>query len=83
MCCVNRITQLSRALVYGSYALPRMHGLGPRVGRVARVAYRVVMGLFETVLWVDGREFEVTFPSMLYVWNVAGAARGGERINLR
>ena len=56
-----------------------MHGLGPRVGRVARVAYRVVMGLFETVLWVDGREFEVTFPSMLYVWDVAGAARGGEK----
>ena len=59
-----------------------MHGLGPRVGRVARVAYRVVMGLFETGLWVDGREFEVTFPSMLYVWNVAGAARGGEKESL-
>ena len=37
------------------------------------------MGPFETGLWVDGREFEVTFPSMLYVWNVAGAARGGEK----
>ena len=35
-------------------------------------------GVSETVFWVDGREFEVTFPSMLYVWDVAGAARGGE-----
>ena len=49
-----------------------MHGLGPRV------ANRVVMGFFETVFWVDGREFGVTFPSVLYVWDVAGAARGGE-----
>ena len=35
-------------------------------------------GVFETVLWVDVLEFEVTLPSMLYVWDVAGAARGGE-----
>ena len=52
--------------------------LGPRVGRVARVAYRVVMGFLKRCFGLMFLEFEVTLPSMLYVWDVAGAARGGE-----
>ena len=55
-----------------------MHGLGPRVGRVARVAYRMVMGFLKRCFGLMFLEFEVTLPSMLYVWDVAGAARGGE-----
>ena len=40
-------------------------------------------GVIETVFWVDGLEFEVSLPSMLYVWDVAGAARGGEEESQR